>query len=108
MPGKPPSSNPESSNMPGREGGAKTARIVARTEPCKRDHFYHIARELRLDAANILNCLVDAFVEAYDARGEVSFPLKIQLVPCGKGQGTPCGHHKPKPAGGKRSRSKGG
>jgi hypothetical protein len=63
---------------------------------------------LRLDAANILNCLVDAFVEAYDARGEVSFPLKIQLVPRGKGQGTACGHGKSEPERANRPRAKGG
>lgn len=88
--------------------GPKTARIVARTEPCKRDQFYAIAHELRLDAANILNCLVDAFVEAYNARGEVSFPLKIQLVPRGRRQGTACGQGKPKPERDKRPRATGG
>lgn len=94
--------------MPDRKGGAKTARIVARTEPRKRDHFYRIAQELGLDAANILNCLVDAFLEAYDSCGEVSFPLKIQLLPRGEGQGTACGPHKPEPEKRKRTRSSGG
>src|SRR2546423_12194437 len=60
--------------------GGKTARIVARTQEWKRDRFYEIARALKLDAANLVNCLVDAFIEAYDARGEISFPLEIKLA----------------------------
>ena len=65
------------------EKGGKTVRIVARTHPSKRERFYRIARELRLDAPNLVNCLVDALIEAYEARGEVAFPLRIELLPAG-------------------------
>jgi hypothetical protein len=58
----------------------KTARIVARTPKQKRDRFYQIAKELRIDAPNIVNCLIDAFIEVYDRRGEVTFPLRIEIV----------------------------
>jgi hypothetical protein len=60
--------------------GGKTARIVARTTKSKRDRFYRIAEELRIDAPNIVNCLIDSFIEAYEQNGEVSFPLKIEIV----------------------------
>lgn len=63
----------------------KTARIVARTAKPKRDRFYQIARDLRIDAPNIVNCLIDAFIEAYERRGEVTFPLRIEIV---EGRGT--------------------
>jgi hypothetical protein len=85
MPGKTPESPSHRSRSPrpnlraGEEGG-KTVRIVARTQPSKRDRFYRIAKELRLDAPNLVNCLVDALIEA---RGEVAFPLRIELLPAG-------------------------
>jgi len=60
--------------------GGKTARIVARTTKTKRERFYEIAKELRLDAPNIVNGLIDSFIEAYERCGEVSFPLKIEIV----------------------------
>ena len=88
MPGKTPESPSHRSRSPrpnlraGEEGG-KTVRIVARTQPSKRDRFYRIAKELRLDAPNLINCLVDALIEAYEARGEVAFPLRIELLPAG-------------------------
>lgn len=63
----------------------KTARIVARTAKPKKERFYQIAKELRIDAPNIVNCLIDAFIEAYEQNGEVSFPLKIKIV---RSQGT--------------------
>jgi hypothetical protein len=31
-------------------------------------------------APNIVNCLIDSFIEAYELNGEVSFPLKIEIV----------------------------
>jgi hypothetical protein len=67
------------------DGDGKTARIVARTAKQKRDRFYHIAKELRIDASNIVKCLIDAFIEAYERRGEVTFPLRIEMV---EGRGT--------------------
>lgn len=88
MPGRTPESpchrsrNPKPDLRAGEEGG-KTVRIVARTQPSKRDRFYRIAKELRLDAPNLVNCLVDALIEAYEARGEVAFPLRIELLPAG-------------------------
>ena len=86
MPGQTPegpaprSRGPKPNLRAGAEGG-KTVRIVARTQPAKREHFYRIAKALRLDAPNLVNCLVDAFMEAYEARGEVAFPLRIELLP---------------------------
>jgi hypothetical protein len=62
------------------DAGGKRARIVARTEKQKRDRFYEIARELRIDAPNIVNGLIDAFIETYERCGEVTFPLKIEIV----------------------------
>ena len=62
------------------DGGGKTARIVARTAKPKRDRFYQIAKELSIDAPNIVNGPIDAFIEAYERCGEVSFPLKIEIV----------------------------
>jgi hypothetical protein len=88
MPGKTPESPSHRSRSPrpnlraGEEGG-KTVRIVARTQPSKRDRFYRIAKELRLDAPNLVNCLVDALIKAYEARGEVAFPLRIELLAAG-------------------------
>ena len=58
----------------------KTARIVARTTKTKRERFYEIAKELGIDAPNIVNGLIDSFIEAYERCGEVSFPLKIKIV----------------------------
>jgi hypothetical protein len=60
--------------------GGKTARIVARTTKNKRERFYQIAEEIRIDAPNIVNCLIDSFIEAYERCGEVSFPLRIEIV----------------------------
>lgn len=84
-----------------REEGGKTVRIVARTHPSKRERFYRIARELRLDAPNLVNGLVDALIEAYEARGEVAFPLRIELRPAGgRRPGRPRGHARGGPGGG--------
>ena len=88
MPGKTlegPSRRPRDAQPNRRAGeeGGKTVRIVARTHPLKRDRFYQIAKELRLDAPNLVNCLVDALIEAYEARGGVAFPLRIELLPAG-------------------------
>jgi hypothetical protein len=98
MPGQTPegpsrrSRGPKPNLRAGEEGG-KTVRIVARTQLSKRDRFYRIAHELRLDAPNLVNCLVDALIEAYEARGEVAFPLRIELLPAGGHRpGGRCGH----------------
>jgi hypothetical protein len=62
------------------EAGGKTARIVTRTAKTKRDRFYQSAKEPRIDVSNIVNGLIDAFIEAYERCGEVSFPLKIEII----------------------------